>query len=530
MLVEFIRGGISVINSGRKTANHESKPPFLLISLLRYFILLAIFLLLHGCAPLPEIPTEAVPTQAIPLLKASITPEIKTPAEATTPISPSALPGLQLPAADQVVFSIPNPEPWSGKEGDSRPDWKGWGAQTFIVAPGGTFWLADTAVFPNRLLHYSRQGELLQEISLEEQVVYAFDLAIAQDSLWVLDISAIQPKVIRLSLDGDILSNVEVPAETFCLLVGEENELLLFGLSGYMELIDAAGEITQRHLDALSYYGHTYQAGAYNEASGQVPIYVDGAPVDIPPDFFIEAEPFTGFYPDGSFALAGYVQEADGSADRQVRTYNASGELLGTARQYPQTFYKDWNHHLASGPDGAIYQLLSNPDHSVQIVRLGFTADLPAITATPSATPSPLTTLQPSVAAATDEEQARNALLEFFAHLSSGDYADAAALFGGEMSEYAREPMPGETVAAYWEYICNFLWCLPVAEITEVEQISESEYLFLVVFRMQDGTRFEIGACCGGDPAATPPVWQFAYPVRKIDGTWKVMRAPLFTP
>ena len=60
--------------------------------------------------------------------------------------------------------------------------------------------------------------------------------------------------------------------------------------------------------------------------------------------------------------------------------------------------------------------------------------------------------------------------------------------------------------------------------------MSESEYLFYVVFMQLDGTRFEIGACCGGDPAATPPVWQFAYPIQKVGEVWKVVRGPLFTP
>jgi hypothetical protein len=78
--------------------------------------------------------------------------------------------------------------------------------------------------------------------------------------------------------------------------------------------------------------------------------------------------------------------------------------------------------------------------------------------------------------------------------------------------------------------MCGFLWCLPVADITDTEQVSEDEFIFYTVFMQPDGTRFAIGACCGGDPAATPPVWQFAYPVKKIDGVWKVMREPLFTP
>jgi hypothetical protein len=493
-------------------------------------VLIIVSILASGCATIPETATEVEPTLSTPLQKSTITPEIKIPTQTTTPVTPSPMPGIQLTLEDQVIFTIPNTEPWSGREGDPRPDWKGWGAETFIIVPDGSFWIADTAVDPNGLLHYNPQGELLQEISLEGKVVYPKDLALAQDSLWVLDVSDIQPKAIQLSLDGEVRSSVDVPPDIFSLVIGEKDELLLYGFSGYVELIDEAGEVTQRHLDTLSYYGHTYRIGSYDQATGNIPVYVDGAPFDLPPDFFVEADPFPGFNPDGSFALAGYIQGTDYPEERQVRYYDASGELLGTARQYPQTFYKDFNHHLAFGLDGTLYQLLSNPDHSVQIVRLGFSKELPPVAHMPTLTPPPLTAMLPPESAATDEEQARNALLAFFSNMSSGNYAEGAAYIGVEVSEYARAPLPGETLEAYWEYICNFLWCLPVAEVTDVEQISEDEYLFYVVFMWPDGRRFEIGACCGGDPAAYPPVWQFAYPVQKIDGEWKVMRGPLFTP
>ena len=491
-------------------------------------ILLLICLLISSCAVVPE--TEQLST---------IPSKAETPV--TSAITPSAVPGVQLPSTNQIVFTIPNPEPFSGREGEPRPNWLGWGAETFAVAPDGSFWIADTAVDPHRLLHYSPKGELLLEISLENMVVYAYNLLVTQDSLWVLDISAQEPRIVQLDMDGRQQASVNIPREimtdnaqfvsngVFNLLMGDDGALLLASVNGYYELIDVAGEITARPLNALAYHGHTYWTGVFNETTGRLPVFVDETPLDISPDFFVEV-PFLGFNPDGSFAIAGIVEDAAHQIDHQVRYYDPSGELLGTARQRPQTFYKDWNHHLAIGPDGSIYQLLSNPDHSVQILRLGFSDELPAITQT-ILTPTPLTILQPSESAATDEEQARNVLLAFFADLSTGNYEQAAAYFGGKEIEYAREPMPGETMGEYWEYICTtVLWCIPVTDITDTEQVSESEIIFHVVFMQPDGSRFMIGACCGGDPAATPPVWQFAYPVQKIDGVWKVMRGPLFTP
>jgi hypothetical protein len=241
--------------------------------------------------------------------------------------------------------------------------------------------------------------------------------------------------------------------------------------------------------------------------------------------------PFLGIQPDGSFTLAGYVQESESQVDHQVKYFDAAGNDLGTARQHQQTIYKDYNHHLAVDQAGTVYQLLSNPDHSVQVVRLGFVENLPALEPyIPSATPTPLAPLMPVESPATDADQARNVLINFFADLSTERYAEAAALFGGEVDDFLRNPELDESMEAYWDYLCDYYWCLPVVEITATQQVSEDEFIIDTVFRWPDGSRFEIGACCGEDPAATPPVWQFTYPVQRIEGVWKVMRPPLFTP
>ena len=493
-------------------------------------ILVLTSLLIGGCALIPATQTEV--NTPLPLLQPStVTPEI----------TPSALP-VQFPEADQIIFTIPNPEVFSGREGEPRPNWLGWGAETFAVAPDGSFWIDDTAAEPGRLLHYSPQGELLKEISLKDIVVYAYSLLATPESIWVLDISSQQPKVVQLSPDGEIVSSVDIDPQIMMhggnvvangvesLLPGERGELLLHGINGYTELIDASGEVVTRPLEALAYYGHTYRMGRYDEATRRLPIFVDEVLFETS-DLYVESEPFVGFNPDGSFALAGYVLDPGGQEHREVRYYDTAGELLGKARQRPQTFYKDWNHHLAFGPDGSVYQLLSNPDHSVQVLRLGFSAELPPTTEVLIATPTPLTALLPSESAATEEEQARDALLGFFANLSAGKYGEAAHRYGGEKIEYARDPLPGETVDEYWEYICTIVvQCLPVTAIIDAQQVSTEEFIFYVVFMHPDGTRFQMGACCGGDPAAVPPVWQFAYPVQKIDGEWKVMRGPIFTP
>ena len=455
----------------------------------KFLVWITLALLLVACARTPETATTT------PNLPATLPPPTHTPemqAPTATPIPPSPPPYAQLPQAEEVIFTILNPQPWSGREGDPRPDWLGWGAETFAAAPDGTFWIADSAATPHRLLQYSAQGELLFQIPLSEHVIYPYHLVATQDSLWVLDISGMQPRVVQFSLQGAALSQVDIPAEVmtvdgmpvgnaaFSLRLGEAGELWLNTLDGYFEMVSPAGEVVAQAREAFSYGGHTYAVGAYDAASGRIPIYVDEVALEMPPDFYPTADVYLGFNPDGSFALAGYVNNTALEWDAQVLYFTAQGELLGAARQYPQLFYKDWNHHLAFGPDGSIYQLVSSQDHQVQIIRLGFSAELPPVTSQPVPTPTQLAALLPSDSPTTDEAQARNTLLGFFASLSAGEYAQAA-LFGGEIDEMLRQPLPDETPEAYWEYLCTYLWCLPIAEITIAEQVSVDEYLFYVI-------------------------------------------------
>ena len=496
-------------------------------------ILLILSLLIGGCSTIPALENRSADNTIPSVWIQTVSPGT------IQPTTPSA---INLPESDEILFTIPNTETWSGKEGDPRPGWKGWGAETFTIAPDGSFWIVDTALSPNRLLHFSPQGQFLDEIPLGEQVVYTYDLLVTKDSLWVLDISAEQPKVVQLNLVGDFLRVMEIDRDVFLhegefifpglfnIMRGEQGQLLASGLTGYVEIMDAEGVITNQPIEDLSYFGNTFREGIYDPQTGRLPVFINGKEIIDDPDFITGADSILGFNPDGSIVLAGYVLGPDQQADYLVRYYDAEGNLLGQGRQHPQTFYKDWNHHLAIGTDGSVYQLLSNPDHSVQVVRLGFGSELPTKPIPRLSTPTYLTPLTPDETAVTDEEQARNALGNFFSQLSSGDYEEAVALFGGQMDEYMRAQLPDETLDDYWQYICSYLWCLPLAEIGQVEVVSEDEYLFYTVFVNPDGTRFEMGACCGGDPAALPPVWQFAFPVKRIDGVWKVMRAPLFTP
>jgi hypothetical protein len=51
-----------------------------------------------------------------------------------------------------------------------------------------------------------------------------------------------------------------------------------------------------------------------------------------------------------------------------------------------------------------------------------------------------------------------------------------------------------------------------------------------VMFVREDGTRFELGPCCGATEAEMPPVWQFPYTVIKTNDQYRVMEEPVYIP
>lgn len=151
------------------------------------------------------------------------------------------------PTSIQVVFT--NIQPISGREGDPRPDWLGWGAQAFAIALDGTFWIADSAAHPQRLIHLDRQGELIDIISLDSLNIKVFDLAVTQNSIWVLDLSAQPAERVQLDFSGSKLLSVDFPPdlhigpedepvqnEISSLLIGNETDPFLIGSNGIYQL------------------------------------------------------------------------------------------------------------------------------------------------------------------------------------------------------------------------------------------------------------------------------------------------------
>ena len=133
-----------------------------------------------------------------------------------------------------------------------------------------------------------------------------------------------------------------------------------------------------------------------------------------------------------------------------------------------------------------------------------------------------------------DYAQAQATLLDFFEALSSGEYAQAADLFGGDYDP-TQQQNPGEDPqdkTAIWQAACeiNGFQCLPVGSAIPRAHPSPETFIFTVAF-LKDGDWYVRGPCCGADIAEMPPQSQFTYTVTQDEtGNYRVLDLPVWVP
>jgi len=146
-----------------------------------------------------------------------------------------------------------------------------------------------------------------------------------------------------------------------------------------------------------------------------------------------------------------------------------------------------------------------------------------------------LATNQPTLSVNTDQKDALQALVDFFQLLHDGDYQAGAALYAGSY-EWLIGNNPDISPAdpgALLERGCrqNGLMCLAVLTADPLPSTSPSQYIFQVEFKMEDGSLFVLGPCCGATETEISPVSQFQYQVEKDeDGSWGVTDLPPYVP
>jgi hypothetical protein len=132
-------------------------------------------------------------------------------------------------------------------------------------------------------------------------------------------------------------------------------------------------------------------------------------------------------------------------------------------------------------------------------------------------------------------QAARQTLEAYFSALSTGRYAEAAALYGGDYQVLVDnnsdlDPNDHKSLFQNACQINGFVCALAIKDYMRESQPTEAEFVFTVEFQTTAGELFSLGPCCGADPTEMPPVTQFEYHVREVDGNYKVMDLPVYQP
>jgi hypothetical protein len=281
------------------------------------------------------------------------------------------------------MFSIPTGENGIHYEGGDVVDSLRWGPQALTISEDGVFWIADTA--GNRLLSYSSKGVFLGRIDLEALVVGVNDLVVNNDVITILDQSSLPPKVLRLTVQGDLLKSYELPKGMYLedgltgIALGDHGELLIelgFG-DRVTQFLNEKGDLIDKiETNGYSHNGKLYSAYVNGLASANPKhgtINIGSEKIEIDTTYDLGGIQILGFGENEDFYVI--IEELGQNLAIQVyqsiRHYDTKGNLLGTARMPLEEQYTYVANDFALGKDGNLYALATRPDHG-DILRLNF--------------------------------------------------------------------------------------------------------------------------------------------------------------
>lgn len=228
-----------------------------------------------------------------------------------------------------------------------------------------------------------------------------------------------------------------------------------------------------------------------------------------------------------------YIMNVDGSSLVNL-THTVRGEYNPTwSPDGKQIAFVAYNGDGVSGiytisPAGGEPSLLFSLPSPIRDLNWGTAPNL-----LPTPTPSSPATLTPTPVPPSPDDgyQALQALIAFFDALHSGDYEQATQLYGGSYlllidSYPIHDPHDHAGLLARG---CQSLLrrCMLAKSILWTSQ-KGNEFLFTVEFKLDDGSLFLLGPCCGG---TGDPVSQFTYHViRTSNGKFLVMDLPPYVP
>ena len=131
-------------------------------------------------------------------------------------------------------------------------------------------------------------------------------------------------------------------------------------------------------------------------------------------------------------------------------------------------------------------------------------------------------------AASPDKQMALQTLADFINALHSGQYEEAARLYGGSYEMLiAQNPLiDPQDHAALFQNACsnNGFMCLQTSAIGQGSSLSNTEFTFNVQFQNDDGSQFIQGPCCGESETDSPSISDFLFRVSQDqDGSMLVL-------
>ncbi len=140
-------------------------------------------------------------------------------------------------------------------------------AGIYAISPDGDLWTVWTENprsdnFISWLVHLTTDG-MLEKIPLQ---IGATDLQVTDSSIWILNMTLLPeiPKLVQLDLNGNLISEYDIPREFLLdadgqyqefgvsnLYLGANGEFFLGGVTGMWRLLDEHGKLSPRRLDGL---------------------------------------------------------------------------------------------------------------------------------------------------------------------------------------------------------------------------------------------------------------------------------------
>jgi len=281
-----------------------------------------------------------------------------------------------------VLFTIPAGDEGIHYSGTENPDMLTWGPAAITAAPDSSIWITDTA--GNQLLHYDPTGTLLDKINIDAFVVGAVDIEVTSKDIWLLDEASEPPKIVRIPLNGKNPRTYELPEGLrredglSGIALGEGNQILveLEGGSKLTRFLSSEGKVNPQPMAGYLYGGKVYKAQPADLQSSNAShglIISDNKHIEVTVDHKLGGLRLLGRYTDSTiFVIVDELADAGAlQVDQTVRHYDAAGKLLGVARIALSDQYTSVSHGLALGADGAVYALITRPDHA-EVQRLQF--------------------------------------------------------------------------------------------------------------------------------------------------------------